>query len=278
MVNQLGGAARTRDLLAAGCTEREIAAVLKSGAVGRPLRGVVVAHGGPGDVALAVCLGAGLTCISALKSAGIPLPLAVANQVHLAVHRSFSLRGRPSRGARLHYQAERPGTGQAVSIAAALDAAGECLDEVWHLIAVDAALNAGLITLGDVMGFTRSNKARRDFLVRYSDGRSQAPGETIVRLRLVQAGFKVRPQAHIEGAGAVDLEVDSTLLIQVDGYEFHSDRPSFRRDRQKGRAIIKAGRPLLSYAASEVLGNATPDVVSEVRAALEAWKGRTRRD
>ena len=71
------------------------------------------------------------------------------------------------------------------------------------------------------MGFTRSNKARRDFLVRYSDARSQAPGETIVRLRLVQAGFKVRPQAHIEGAGAVDLEVENILLIQVDGYEFH---------------------------------------------------------
>ena len=53
-----------------------------------------------------------------------------------------------------------------------------------------------------------------------------------------------------------------------------SDRPSFRRDRQKGRAIIKAGRPLLSYAASEVLGTAPPDVVSEVRAALDSWRPR----
>lgn len=277
MLNRLGGAARTGDLLAAGCGEAAIGAAVRSGLVTSPVRGVLIAPGAPPSSALAVRLNAGLTCVSALAAAGIPLPRGASERIHLAVHRSFSLRGRPANGARFHHQVARPEPGKAVSIAEALDTAGDCLDEMWHLIAVDAALNRGLITMGDVMSFRRTSRERREFLISFADGRSQAPGETIARLVLAQAGHRVRPQAHIEGAGAVDLEVDGILLVQVDGYEFHSDRPTFRRDRQKGRAIVKAGRPLLSYAASELLGSSRPDIVAEVRAALANWRARTSR-
>jgi hypothetical protein len=159
-------------------------------------------------------------------------------------------------------------------VAEALDCAGACLDELWHLAAVDDALHRGLVTMGEIMGFRRSTKERRDFLIRYADGRSQSPGETIVRLRLCQAGLRVTPQAYVEGAGNVDLEVESLLIVQVDGYEPHSGRSAFTRDRQKSRSVITAGRPQLSYAASELLGFYGADVVRDVRAALEEWRSR----
>jgi hypothetical protein len=231
------------------------------------------------DAVLAARLNARLTCVTALAAAGLPLP-AAPTQAHLAVSHNFTGHGRDTGGARLHYQVAPLGGGPSVGIAAALDAAGACLDEVWHLVAVDAALNRGLITLGDVMAFRRSSRARREFLLTYADSRAEAPGETIVRLRLVQAGLAVRPQAYVDGAGRVDLEVEGVLIVQVDGYAPHSGKPAFTRDRQKARAVIKAGRPQLTYAASEVLGYWTADVVGEVRAALDAWnatgRGRSR--
>ena len=151
------------------------------------------------------------------------------------------------------------------------------MDPTWHLVAVDAALNRGLITLGNIMELRRSSRERREFLLRFADGRAEAPGETIARLMLVQSDFAVRPQAYIDGAGHVDIEVEGLVIVQVDGYEPHSDRRTFRRDREKGRAAIKAGRPALSYAASELLGRSRANVVQDVREALEMWRQRDER-
>jgi hypothetical protein len=144
------------------------------------------------------------------------------------------------------------------------------------LVAVDAALNRGLITMASVLGFRRCSRERRDFLLGHADARADAPGETIARLQLVQAGFSVRPQAYLDGAGTVDLEVDGLLIIQVDGYGPHSDRRAFTKDRFRGRAVIKAGRPQLSYAASELVGKYAANVAVDAREAIDAWNLRDR--
>ena len=266
-----GGVARRGALIEAGCSEHSVRVALAAKRVSMISRGVLAVPGASPDAVLAVNLGGQLTCLSALAHVGLPLP-AAPSAAHLSVRDSFSRRGRDTGGARLHYTNAPRAHGPTVRVVEALDTAGACLDEVWHLVAIDAALNRGLITLGDVMSFRRSSKQRRDFLLRYADARSEAPGETIVRLRLVQAGLSVRPQAYVEGAGRVDLEVEGVLILQIDGYGPHSDKLAFRRDREKGRAVIKAGRPQLSYAASEVLGYWTADVVSDVRACLAAWR------
>ena len=127
------------------------------------------------------------------------------------------------------------------------------------------------------MNLRRSTRERREFLLKFADGRAEAPGETIARLMLVQGGLAVRPQAYVDGAGRVDIEVESLVIVQVDGYGPHSGKVPFRRDREKGRAAMKAGRPLLSYAASELLGRARANVVQDVRDALEMWRQRDER-
>jgi len=269
----LGGSGRTRQLLAQGCTPYAIRLAVTDGTVVRVSRGAYMLPDAPPERQQAIKLGAAITCVSALASLGLPVPR-TPHAAHLAVPRNFNLGARTRAPVQLHYQNERPLPGSVVSVAAALDCAGACLDEEWHLAAVDAALHGGLITLGDVMKFTRTSKERRDFLLCYADARAQAPGETIVRLRLVKAGFLVTPQAYIEGAGHVDMEVEHLLIVQVDGYGPHRDKGSFVRDRQGARAAIRAGRPQLSYAASEVLNHYSADVVGEVRDALREWRTR----
>ena len=271
----LGGAARTFQLLERGCTPFTIRRSVAAGEVLQHSRGVFASPGAAPDTVLAVELSAGFTCTSALELLGLPLPKPIAIP-HLAVPRNFNPKDHNFPHARLHYQGRGMAPGSVAGVADALDTAGACLDPTWHLVAVDAALNQGLIVLGDVLRFGRTTKERRDFLLSYADARSQAPGETIARLRLAEAGLKVRPQAYVEGAGHVDLEVEGVLLIQVDGFGPHSGKTAFTRDRVHARAVIKAGRPLLSYAASELLGYYCANVVKDVTEALEEWRNGDR--
>jgi len=274
---KLGGAARTRQLLEDGLSPFTIRRALDAGTIRQLGHGSYALPGAAADdLSLAVGLSAGLTCVSALARHSLPLPRA-SHEPHLAVARNFTPKVIRPRRARLHYQQIRPAPGSIASVADALDTAGKCLNEVWHLVAVDAALNAGLISAGEILGFRRCTKARRDFLLRFADARSEAPGETIARLQLVQGGFSVRPQAYIDGAGRVDIEVEGLLIVQVDGYGPHSDKPAFTRDRVRARAVIKAGRPQLSYAASELLGAYPVNVAHDAQNALDAWRARDSR-
>jgi len=269
-----GGAARVAQLERAGISRHRIRAGLETGTVARPAHGVIALPTATSDVVLAVIVGGEHTCVSALARLGLPVPRRT-GPAHLAVPHSFTTYGREMGATVLHYTKGRKEPGGVATVFAALDSAGDCLDEVWHLVAVDAALNRGLITMADVLRLSRTSRARRDFLIAHADARSESPAETIARLRLVQAGFQVRPQAYVDGAGHVDLEVNGILLVQVDGYEHHSDRASFKRDREKGRAVVKAGRPLLSYAASELLGQFTANIAVDATRALEEWRRRT---
>lgn len=267
----LGGAGRTEQLVAGGCSPHAIRAALAAGSVRRVRRGVLALPSAPPDAVVAVTLGVGLTCVSAFERLGLPLPQAP-GRLHLAVPYNFTPGARAVPPSRFHYQGVRPPPGSVASASEALDCAGDCLDETWHLIAVDAALHRGLVTLGDVMDFRRSSRARAEFLVRHADGRSESPGETIARLALVQAGLRVCPQMYVDGAGHVDLVVENRVIVQVDGYGPHSGRRVFRRDREKSRAVIRAGRPQLTYAASELLGRARVNIVHDVREALTSWE------
>jgi hypothetical protein len=262
-------------LLTAGCTRHNITKAIADGRALSPHRGVLALPGARRDAILASVLGAELTCISALAHYGLPLRRTV-TAPHLGVRDGLALRGRDSDHARLHYQVAPVQAGGVSSVAHALDVAGACIDPLWHLVAVDAALNRGLVTGRDLLAFSRTRSERKEFLLAFADARAEAPGETIARLPLVQAGLRVRPQAYVEGSGRVDIEVEGVAVVQVDGYGPHSDRASFTRDREKSRAVMRAGRPQLSYAAAEFLGPVTPNIVHDVRVALDAWRTQGR--
>ena len=269
-LNRRGGAARVATLTAAGVPTQAVRAALVQGKVRRVARGVVALPEAQRVCILAATIGAEHTCVSALAAMGIPLPR-LDGRPHLAVPHSFTSHGRDLGGIRLHYVAGRVAAGTSAGIEVALDAAGACLDEVWHLVAVDSALNKGMITVADVAAFRRTTRTRRDFLLSHADGRSQSAGETIARLLLVRAGHRVCPQAYVRGAGYVDIEIDGVAILEVDGYAHHDDERSFRRDRERDRVSVTAGRPVLRYAAGELMSPQIPDVVAEVRRVLAAW-------
>ncbi len=225
----------------------------------------------------AVTLRGVLTCVSALATHGVAM-LRGSPAVHLAVSSTYTTAGRDVRGVRLHYRVDArgpEGNGPPVAVVAqALDDAGRCLDERSHLVAVDSALHQGLVTHADIAAFTATPAARRQWLLAHADGRSESVGETLARLDCVKRGLSVHPQRFLPHVGRVDLVVEGQVVIEVDGRAFHSDRESFVRDRRRGRRAVRAGLPVLRFAAAELLGSDAVDVGAEVEAFLAEHKPR----
>ena len=77
--------------------------------------------------------------------------------------------------------------------------------------------------------------------------------ETLARQVLRTSGYKVVCQRRIEGVGRIDLEVEDSLLLEIDGKGYHSDEASFIEDRRRWNELTLLGRDLLVLPARDIL-------------------------
>ncbi|WP_152650535.1 endonuclease domain-containing protein [Demequina aurantiaca] len=278
----LGGAARTGTLLSLGFQKRDIAGAVRENRMTRVARGV---YGVPGVTPMmldCVRLGAQVTCVSALARHGISL-INLPDGAHLEVPSNFAARGRGSARTRLHYASDccrgaTPGT--VVSVARALIAASACLTPREHLVALDSALNKGLVNVNHIApvssrlvdsrgrAIAEFARERREWLVAHADGRAESPLETLVRVDLVEAGFAVQPQRFVDGVGRVDLLVEGQLVVETDGRRHHDDPHAFQRDRERDRMLLRCGFRVMRFTYADLVGARAIDIVAEVSAAL----------
>ena len=65
----------------------------------------------------------------------------------------------------------------------------------------------------------------------------------------------------ISDVGEVDLVVDGWLVIELDGYDVHSDRWSFHHDRERDRELVRQGYTPIRFTSNNVrLGRIVTDV------------------
>jgi very-short-patch-repair endonuclease len=92
--------------------------------------------------------------------------------------------------------------------------------------------------------------------------------ESLARSRLRDLGFRVREQVALpDNASPIDLLVEESIAVEVDGDEFHRDR--FLPDRAKDLAATQAGYHALRPAARHVF-HEWPAVLEAICAALSA--------
>ena len=95
--------------------------------------------------------------------------------------------------------------------------------------------------------------------------------ETVARVALRQAGLPVDCQVLIQGVGRVDLVVDGWLVVELDGFAYHSDRDRYRTDRRRTNGLVARGYRVLRFSYEDVMFHLA-DVVAQVVAVHAAGR------
>ena len=255
------GASWRSELLRAGVTDGALTWAVRRGRVNSLGAGVYALPDASPDAVTAAALRGRLTCASGAARAGVEL-LTTPVLPHVLVPRN---RPATSDIAVVH-RADLPGRGPVVHVLGCLVAVLKCLPPVEAVVAVDCALRQRTVTAAALRARLRgpgSVEARR--VLDLADGRSGSPIETVLRLALRQAGLMPALQVVVAGVGRVDFLLDGWLVVEVDGFAFHSDRADYRRDRTRTNALTAQGYTVLRFSYEDVMFR-TADCVRTVLA------------
>jgi very-short-patch-repair endonuclease len=159
----------------------------------------------------------------------------------------------------------------------ALDiAAWEPLGEA--LVVLDDVLRRGILDhrhLRDGLETCRAGRGRRRqvLAVSLADGRRESPPESAFRALVHEARLPDPVQQlpiYCEGSfvGRVDFAwPDRRVLVEINGFAYHADMASFRRDQRRYSGFTRAGWRVLPFAAAD-LQSRPREVVNEVRRTL----------
>ncbi|MDO8106782.1 DUF559 domain-containing protein [Isoptericola sp. b441] len=101
-------------------------------------------------------------------------------------------------------------------------------------------------------------------LIGLIDARSGSLPESLLRVAMLDAGLPVQPQVLLPGIGRVDFLVDG-VVVEVDGFAYHSGRAEYRADRRRDREAHRQGYVVLRFTFEEVVHH-RDRVVAEVAA------------
>lgn len=251
-----GGAARWTRLRELGVSERALRNGVRSGAVRRIGRGGYALADAPPGLVAAVELGGVASHVTAADLHG--WETWNTDDRLVVIVPQGSVRSRP--GVEVHRANLTPAdldpdhdcTGP---LRTAIDC-GRCLPFVDAVVVLDAALRARSVTERQLVSAADRSRGpgapelRR--AVANVDPRAGSSLESVLRLLLRCTDGRVRSQARIPGVGDVDFLVDEWLVVEGDGFAFHSDRAAYKKDRRRGNAITAHGLGLLRFTWEDV--------------------------
>lgn len=263
-LQKAGGVARSAQLLHAGFSRRDLLRLRESGA-SQPRRGVFVLPGGDEDYQAAIRHNGRLSCASAAAHYGLWLRHPP-SQLHLACnhghgsgfvrHRTVRFDGHPF-----------------VPVAAvedvALHALG-CLPPPASTAMATSAIRLHGVSpelLARQLRADRSGTALR--ALRELDMRAESIVEVDAQHLFRSNGIEYEAQVFLPGIGRVDFLLDGFLIVEIDGFAFHSNRQDMLRDRNRNNTSAVNGYAVLRYMPEHVWFS--PDqVMAEIRAVLAA--------
>jgi very-short-patch-repair endonuclease len=284
LLTRQGGMARRRQLRKAGMSRRQLAAAVSAGR----LRFVtpdlyVTADPRPDELlrAAVLRLDAVVSHHSAALLWGIEL-VETPEAPHVTVGRNRG--GAEHHGVRVHRRDSCPddrvvidGVPVTTVLRTLLDLC-RLLPLAEAVASVDSALRQRLTTVEELTaalcdlpaGRGRQRVAR---VLELMDPESGSVLESVCRVLMLEHGLATpETQLVIRQAGRIVGRVDfawpgSRLVVETDGFAFHSDRKDYRRDRRRGNALALAGWTVLRFSWEDVMHE--PDyVIASIRAAL----------
>lgn len=121
------------------------------------------------------------------------------------------------------------------------------------VVILDGAMRSGAVKSATLRAAADSARGHGAVALRravaHADALPGSPLESALRLLLSYLDADLQTQVKIPGVGPgpVDFVLDGWLVIEADGYEFHSNRESYRRDRSRGNGLAVRGYTLLRF-------------------------------
>jgi very-short-patch-repair endonuclease len=180
------------------------------------------------------------------------------------IDRRVRLSGLRSSGVIVHWiEADAAGDSFVVGILDCLLQMCLCQPVESVIAAVDSALRKGLLSHFDWLFAIRHFPRRLRRLLEAVDGRSESITESLARVRLLGLGLTPRLQVKIPGVGFVDLLIGIRLVLEIDGFAYHSDKADFENDRRRDARLSARGYRVLRFSYEQVMHH-----WSEVKAAV----------
>jgi very-short-patch-repair endonuclease len=263
-LNSCGGIAHIQDLLSAGFTRYQIAAMHRSGKLLRPRIGWYVSPDHEDSVVRAVRAGGVLDCISAARSYGLATP--PDDRVHVGLASNAARLRSTQNGYRRvaagedsgivrHWGTVQPGVRFRVGLFDCLQTVLTCVPAEWAVGVIDSALRT---TTGpprlspsefDRLAFV-AGKDKRRVLDRCS-GKAESILESVTRVRLGDAGLEPEEQVAI-GRYRADFVIDAWLIIECDGGA-HSEKERFASDRARDAEFARLGFRVLRFTYAQIM-------------------------
>jgi very-short-patch-repair endonuclease len=289
VLTRLGGIATRDQLTAAGIRGAEISVAVAEQRARRIRRAHYASPGALASAVSAVRIGGRLGCVSAAATLGIwtnddgrvhvSLP---ANAARLRTNRALLASAEPLTSDRqllevdLHWVDAPVGTRPSdesawrVPLRRALAQIAACRPRLEVLAAFESAVNARHLSLADAQRLVDDSAPQRLGRLALS-GLDGSGAETYLADEFRLLGIAFAQQVPFARVGFVDFLVEGCLVVEVDGFGFHSGRAEFRRDRARDRVMLRNGFPTLRIPADEVLADARAAAL-EVMAAVVALR------
>ena len=278
-IEHYGGLAATHELYSRGWTRRSLAIAVADGVIIRVRQGWYTLPSTPEIQREGVRVGGRLGCISGARLLG--LSVRASGHVHVAVvphtarlrsnsDKQVRLARLKSPGVVVHWNdTNTAGTRFILGVRECLKQMSLCQSPEWVVAAVDSALRARLLTASEWLDDIRVLPRRLRGLLSSVDARAESITESVTRFRLEQLGFEPRLQVTIRGVGRVDMVIGERLVIEVDGYAYHSDPEAFEADRRRDARLSAHGYRVLRFSYRQIMQH-----WSEVRTAITAAVAR----
>ena len=143
-----------------------------------------------------------------------------------------------------------------------------CMPLKVSLPMLDAARNRGLYDVSTLtIPPTGSRLPHLREALSLSSDRARSILETVARLQLIDMGLAPQVGVWIEGVGEVDMIVLGFIVIEVDGWAFHSSKEQREKDLKRDRELLRRGYVVLRFTYDDVMnGNFAREVPVSVTA------------
>lgn len=247
------GVAHSSEVRTAGYSDWTVRAAIEEGTLARVRRSWLISADCSPQRRAAAQAGGRITCVTAAREKGLWVP--DAEKTHVAVAPTASRNARD--GLQVHwaqgplpvarFSAEEPLLNVLFHVA-------RCLETTEAAAVWESALRAGSLTLAQLRR-TRWGALRPAQVLEMVGALSDSGVETtFVRIALA-CGVEVRQQVIIDGH-RVDALIGERLVVQLDGFEFHSEAKARRRDLRQDAALTLRGYTVLRFDYQQVMFDA----------------------